>query len=55
MGVNGDCSMVLPHFMIGKRYLVMHSALQDTKQFERVDNDDDRWFKYVKSRTVGVR
>ncbi|NHZ97611.1 hypothetical protein [Massilia sp. CCM 8734] len=55
MGINGDCSMISPHFMIGKRYLVMHSSLPDTKHFERVDNDDDRWFKYVKSRTLGVR
>jgi hypothetical protein len=48
MGVEGDCSMVPPHFIIGKRYLVIVSA---AKQFERVDNEDDRWLKYVESKT----
>ena len=51
MGVEGDCSMVPPHFIIGKRYLVIVSAAEDTKQFERVDNEDDRWLKYVESKT----
>ena len=55
MGVEGNCSMVPPHFIVGKRYLVLLSSMEDTKQFERVDNDADLWFKYVESKTVGAR
>lgn len=55
MGVEGDCSMVLPHFIVGKRYLVIISSPEDTKQFERVDTESDRWLKYVESKTVGAR
>ncbi len=51
MGVQADCQMVPPHFLIGKRYLVFVSKTEDTKQFERVDNEDDRWFQYVVKKT----
>jgi hypothetical protein len=53
MGVEGNCSMVPPHFIVGKRYLVLLSASEDTKQFERVDVESDRWLKYVESKTAG--
>lgn len=55
MGVEGDCSMVPPHFIVGKRYLVVLSSGEDTKQFERVDNEEDRWLKYVASKTARGR
>jgi hypothetical protein len=51
MGVEGDCSMVPPLFIVGKRYLVLLSSSEDTKQFERVDTEGDRWLRYVESRT----
>ena len=47
--------MVPPHFIVGKRYLVLLSPSQDTKQFERVDAESDRWFKYVESQTGRAR
>lgn len=53
MGVESDCSMVPPQFITGKRYLIILSDSEDTKQFERVDSEDDRWMKYVVSRTAG--
>lgn len=55
MGVQGDCSMAPPHFVIGERYLVVISGSDDTKQFERVDSESDRWLKYVESKTIGDR
>jgi hypothetical protein len=55
MGIEGDCSMVPPHFIVGKRYLVVISASEDTKQFERVDTESDQWLKYVESAAVDVR
>jgi hypothetical protein len=55
MGVEGDCSMVPPHFIVGKRYLVIIGPAEDTKQFERVDSEDDRWLKYVESKTARGR
>ena len=47
MGILGDCAMVLPHFLLGKQYLVLISPAEDTKQFERVDIKYDRWLQYV--------
>jgi hypothetical protein len=54
MGVKGDCSMVPPHFIIGKRYLIVISPSEDTKQFERVDTQDDRWLQYAARPSKGV-
>jgi hypothetical protein len=53
MGIEGDCSMVPPPFVVGKRYLVFVSPGEDTKQFERVDDEKDRWLQYVVEKTTG--
>ena len=47
MGISGDCSMVPPLFIRGKRYLLLLGGRADTKQFERVDAPADRWLKFV--------
>ena len=52
MGIQEDCSMVPPHFLIGKRYLILISQAEDSKQFERVDNKNDRWLQFV-AKTTG--
>ncbi len=52
MGIEPSCAMSLPVFITGKRYLVMLSPVPDTKQFERVDSEQDRWFKFVESKTT---
>ena len=49
MEIESDCTMLPPHFIVGKRYLILLAASKDTKQFERVDTEDDRWLKYVES------
>ena len=51
MGIQGSCEMVPAHFIVGKRYLVFQGVRPDTKQFERVDSDSDRWILYVRSQT----
>ena len=55
MGVEGNCSMVPPHFVVGKKYLVFVSPAEDTKQFERVDDERDRWLLYVAEKTKARR
>jgi hypothetical protein len=47
MGIKGDCTMVPPLFVQGKRYLVLLGMPEDTKQYERVDVSNDRWFTFV--------
>jgi hypothetical protein len=51
MGVDGDCTLATPAFLIGKHYLLLLGGLEDTKQFERIDTDDDQWLRYVAKRT----
>jgi hypothetical protein len=55
MGIMGDCSMEPPHFVVGKRYLVILGLSADTKQFERVDSEGDRWLKYVEKTAAGAK
>jgi hypothetical protein len=47
MGFHGDCTMVSPAFVKGRRYLLVLGGSPDTKQYERVDNSADLWLKYV--------
>ena len=51
MAFGGDCTMVPPHFITGRRYLLVFGP-PDLKQFERVDSEDDRWLKYVARKTA---
>lgn len=51
MGVQGSCELVPPLFVKGKRYLVLLGGQPDTKQYERIDSDQDLWLEYVRSRT----
>ena len=51
MGVQGSCELVPPLFVQGKRYLVLLGGQPDTKQYERIDSDQDRWLEYIRSRT----
>jgi hypothetical protein len=54
MGIHGDCSMEPPSFILGKRYLVLLSSSEDTKQFERVDSERDNWLKFAERRVAGA-
>jgi hypothetical protein len=49
MGIEGDCSLSPPHFKVGRRYLLLLGGRPDTKQFERVDIESDRWLAFVQS------
>ena len=48
MGVQGNCQMVHPLFLVGKTYLILLGGDADTKQFERIDSGSDRWLSFVK-------
>ena len=54
MGFGGDCIMDPPHFIAGRRYLLVLGP-PDLKQYERVDSEDDKWLKYVARKTVHGR
>lgn len=49
LGVNGDCTVIVPAFEVGRTYLVF-DALADTKQFEQIDGSDDKWLRFVENR-----
>jgi hypothetical protein len=53
MGIQGDCSMVPVLFRVGVRYLIILGGAPDTKQFERVDSQDDRWFQFIARNAAG--
>ena len=55
MAFGGDCMMWPPHFVVGRRYLLLLGLADDLKQFERVDNEDDRWLRYVARKTARVQ
>lgn len=50
LGVNGDCTVLPPAFMVGKRYVVLLGVAPDLKQFEQVASEGDRWLEFVERR-----
>ncbi len=55
MGIRGSCDMVAPAFVAGARYLVFFGLRPDTKQFERVNSESDRWLTYVRRKLAGAK
>lgn len=51
LGIKGDCSVIPPAFMVGKSYLAFLGVEPDTKQFEQLGDEGDRWLEFVESRT----
>ena len=51
LGISGDCSVIPPAFTVGKSYLAILGIEPDTKQFEQLGVESDRWLEFVESRT----
>ena len=47
LGVDGDCSLAAATFNVGDRYLLFLGGPDDTKCAERINSEDDRWFRFV--------
>ena len=50
LGNIGDCvTTPPPEFIIGKNYLLLIGGPDDSKKFERIDSNQDKWLAFVKS------
>ena len=49
LGIKGDCSVIEPAFVPGKRYVLLLGIAPDLKQYEQLADADDRWLQFVES------
>jgi hypothetical protein len=49
LGFEGDCSVLAPAFEVGRTYLVFLGIEPDTKQFEQIEGDQDKWLVFVQT------
>ncbi|MES2818115.1 MAG: hypothetical protein V4812_03920 [Pseudomonadota bacterium] len=48
LGNTGDCRTTpAPEFVLGQQYLLFIGGPDDSKKFERIDNSQDQWLKFV--------
>jgi hypothetical protein len=53
LGVNTDCSVNPPGFVVGQLYLGLLGIAPDTKQFEQIGSETDRWLAFVEDQLRG--
>jgi len=50
LGNIGDCKTTpAPAFILEQNYLLFIGVPDDSKKFERIDREDDKWLKFVQS------
>ena len=50
LGNIGDCRTTPPPgFILGQNYLLFLGGPDDSKKYERIDTEDDKWLNFVKS------
>lgn len=50
LGINGDCTVLPPAFTPSKIYLALLGIEPDTKQYEEIGDNNDRWLVFVEER-----
>ncbi len=55
LGINGDCTVLPPAFAPGKMYLALLGIAPDTKQYEEIGDNNDRWLAFVEERVERER
>ncbi|TQM02370.1 hypothetical protein FB548_3767 [Pseudoxanthomonas sp. 3HH-4] len=54
LGVESDCSLIAPAFEVNRFYLLILGVKPDSKQFEQLEDTDDKWLQFVEQALGGA-